>query len=326
MDIFSALHQPAPILRTLHLRFDRKETHPVVSSALSSSIFASDAPQLREIFLLNVELPPQFPASFRRLESSMFSSFSTRRFPLEFVAFCPNLHDFVVYGKDMQLTPGSTPHNHDQNRNRLQRVLIVLKTGYHDALDAIGAAHIQDVGVGMGMTDHHGQFLDVLRHDGPLEMFIAIRNAGLLVEYRNVKSGLYRRFVAPRDMKPDAPLVAHYVKNTTLSSRVETFYTSTGLLSALNALHRLPECTLFGIGIDPGHGLYAQDMPVSVPKLRKLEIWGDEGHVDAGAVAAFIERCLTDIPIPLTVAFQSSLTVTGTLDGDRFILADPFSE
>ncbi|KZV95238.1 hypothetical protein EXIGLDRAFT_766369 [Exidia glandulosa HHB12029] len=318
VDILPALQEQAPMLQALQIRFDRRCKLGVLSSALSPTIFQSHAPLLREVFLLNVRLPPRLPEAFRQIESSIFGSHSDQEFPLQIPSSCPNLERLFVYGMTgMHLPPGYP----QIVTHRLRQLHVILGHGHPEILRTLAATHIMDVCIGMnsGLRDKH--FLDDVC--GPVQLELFLVESGLFLEYKERESGRLRRFRGQREMQPDAWQVRAHLENTFMLSRVQAFNTSTRLMSVLNVLQHLPECTTLGITLDAGHDLQIPSSTVAMSKLRRLEIIGDEGRIDAGAVTAFVEDGLADVPTPLYVAFQAGLDVTGSLDGTRLIASEP---
>ncbi|KZV95239.1 hypothetical protein EXIGLDRAFT_766370, partial [Exidia glandulosa HHB12029] len=249
VDILPALQERAPMLHTLHLRFDHACKLGVLSSALSPTIFQSHAPLLKEVFLHNVLLPPRIPEAFTHIKLCIFASHSFQEFPLDILASCPNLESLLVYGRTMHLPPGKS----QTPSHRLRQLHVILKDGHPQILRALTTTHIADVCISMysGVTDQ--VFLEEVA--GPVQLDLFLGASGLFLEYKNNSTGRLRRFLGSRETPLDGWPVKAHLENTSMLSRVQAFNTSTALMSALNVLQHLPECTTLGITLDAGHDL-----------------------------------------------------------------------
>ncbi|EJD44524.1 hypothetical protein AURDEDRAFT_166307 [Auricularia subglabra TFB-10046 SS5] len=313
-DIFTALKCPAPRLNTFHLA-RIQDTRP--SDALPVDLFASQAPNLRDVHLIDVELfADRLPPAFSSVTELSYCFHGAQSFPTALFAHCKLLRSLTIYGRCCSLSPDEDPEISIDSR-RLESVDVALFAGGFGIMRHLPCASIADICTTILDQESAELLLSHLR--GRLDVHIYKAPPKLLVQFRSRDTGMQRAFACVPDLTVDARLPPVYAADH-LVSRIYAIHCSATFIALLPSFHTLPSCTRVVLSHAEDWSDNLPRHPLSVPALERVEILSEaSAHLSADALVEFLDRTLDPVARKVQVALTGVV-----LDGDIAVLGERF--
>ncbi|EJD55005.1 hypothetical protein AURDEDRAFT_109499, partial [Auricularia subglabra TFB-10046 SS5] len=312
-DCFSALPYPAPRLRTFDVIMV-SETR--ASDALPVDLFASQAPNLRFVRLINAQLyAERLPPAFSAITTLRYLFARAQSFPTAVFAHCKQLRTLRMHGKSCSFVHDSDNELSVEPRE-LESVDLSMFSGQLDIMRRLPCAGIPDISSTLP-DEQSAEFL--LAHlRGRLDVHVYPAFDRLYVQYKSRDTGMKRAF-ACLVKQAEIAYVPPIYRAGDLVSRVDTIHSSSSCTGLLSAFRKLPSCTRVVLSLADGAPT-APPLPLSVPVLEHVEVSSEvPRRLSASDLATFLHRTLA----PGSRAVQVALTGV-SLDGDLAVLGKRF--
>lgn len=314
LAVFAALDQPAPRLET----FDIVMVHETrTSNVLPVDLFASQAPKLQFVRLINVQLfSDQIPTAFATITTLRYCFQQPQSFPTAVFSHCKLLQGLAICGKSCYLALRDD-ESACVDSGELRAVDISVFSGSFDIMRRLPCASIPDIS--FNIEDHQSAHLLLAHLQGHLELHIYLAFQQLHVQYKSRDTGMQRTFACLPSQAAEAYLPPVYVE-AGLLSRVDTIHCSSACAELLPAFASLPTCTRAVLSLEHGKLDHLPRRALSAPALQRVEIFSEAPAVlPVGDLLTFLDRAFAPAPQKVHVALTGA-----TLDGDLVVLGDRF--
>ncbi|EJD39635.1 hypothetical protein AURDEDRAFT_171269 [Auricularia subglabra TFB-10046 SS5] len=314
VDLFSALEYPAPRLDTLDVILCH-ETRS--SDALPANLFASHAPKLQDVRVLNAQLfDERLPPAFSSVVKLRYCFNQAQSFPASLFQHCKRLQSLTMYGKYCTLS-GDDLLAAPVEDWQLKSVEVGVFTGSLDLMRHIPYADIASITV--AVNDELSAELLLAHLRGRLELRLLHTPDNVYVQYTSLETGLQRAFVCVHEQVALACLPP-VLTASSLVSRVDVLSCSSSCIPLLSAFDELQSCTRLAVSLADGDLLHLPPRPLSLPALECVEISSsDAALLPPPDILAFLEAAV----LPLSRAVRVAL-IGIALDGEPSTLGDQF--
>ncbi|EJD47529.1 hypothetical protein AURDEDRAFT_113428 [Auricularia subglabra TFB-10046 SS5] len=292
------------------------------SDALPVDLLACDAPNLRYLRLVSVQLfANKIPSAFAAVEDFEYCFGEAESFPTSVFAHCTALKKLTIYGKYCSLAADGGEELRAVDRCSLQSVDVSVFSGSFDIMRHIPCASIPDITV--ALNDQQSAQLLLAHLRGRLEVHLYQTDSNVYVRYTSLETGMRRSFACVMEQPATGSLPAVYVADD-LVSRIDAIHTSGYCTGLLAAFCELRSCKRLVVSLGEHESCFLPPRPLSAPALDCLEL-SSAAPATIGAVelAMFLDAALLPRSRPVRVALKS-VRVDDNLAalGDRFTIAE----
>ncbi|EJD55002.1 hypothetical protein AURDEDRAFT_109496 [Auricularia subglabra TFB-10046 SS5] len=312
-DCFSALRYPAPRLKTFDMVM-ASETR--WSDALPVDLFASQAPNLRFVRLINVQLyAERLPPAFSPITTLRYLFAQPQSFPTAVFAHCKQLRTLRMYGESCSFVHDSNSESSVEPR-ALESVDLSMFTGNFNIMRHLPCAGIPDIS--STLADEQSAELLLAHLRGRLDVHVYPAFERLYVQYKCRDTGMKRAF-ACRMEQAEIAYVPPIYRADCVVSRVDTIHCSSTCTGLLSAFRKLPSCTRVVLSLADGSPT-TPPLPLYLPALEHVQVSSETPtRLSTSDLATFLDRTLA----PGSRAVQVALTGV-SLDGNLAVLGKRF--
>ncbi|EJD47476.1 hypothetical protein AURDEDRAFT_163344 [Auricularia subglabra TFB-10046 SS5] len=314
-DVFDVLRHSAPRMHTFDVFMVRKTR---TSDALPVDLFGAQAPNLRFVRLINVQLiAGRLPPALSTIDTLRYCFDEPQSLPTTLFTHCKRLQTLVITGTHCSLIPDEEKPSRDDSW-QLRSVDVSVFSGGFDLMRHIPCSSIPNITIPLNDERSAPVLLAHLR--GRLEVHIYKVLSKFHVQYRSLETGMQRTFSFNQSEVADAVLPSIYVCDD-LVSRIDAVHASSTCTGLLPAFVELRSCTRIIVTVDTAEPIQLPPRPLVAPALQRLELSSAfRALLSTDNLIMFLDQILDPISRTLQVALTNL-----TLDGDIAVLGKRFA-